>query len=101
MRTADCSSASGTAFTAPRHANQRSWLYRILPTVQHAPYEPYEHPHTMQSFAVNAPGVIVTVGCRLSKGALTEDVLGFVGQPQPMRWNPFTLEADVRIDFVE
>jgi len=24
---------SGTAFTAPRHANRRSWLYRIRPSV--------------------------------------------------------------------
>lgn len=27
---------SGTAFTAPRAANQRSWLYRIRPSVRHA-----------------------------------------------------------------
>jgi homogentisate 1,2-dioxygenase len=27
---------SGTAFTAPRAVNARSWLYRILPTVRHA-----------------------------------------------------------------
>ena len=26
---------SGTAFTAPRHENRRSWLYRIRPSVQH------------------------------------------------------------------
>ncbi len=26
---------SGTAFTAPRATNQRSWLYRMRPTVQH------------------------------------------------------------------
>lgn len=26
---------SGTAFTAPRASNARSWLYRILPTVKH------------------------------------------------------------------
>ena len=26
---------SGTAFTAPRHANRRSWLYRIRPAVVH------------------------------------------------------------------
>jgi homogentisate 1,2-dioxygenase len=29
---------SGTAFTAPRHANRRSWLYRIRPAAQHAPF---------------------------------------------------------------
>ena len=27
---------SGSPFTAPRATNQRSWLYRIRPTVQHA-----------------------------------------------------------------
>lgn len=32
---------TGTAFTAPRHQNRRSWLYRIRPTVRHlhAPVE--------------------------------------------------------------
>ncbi len=29
---------SGTPFTAPRHANRRSWLYRILPSAMHAPF---------------------------------------------------------------
>src|SRR5450755_3039074 len=29
---------SGTAFTAPRHANRRSWLYRIRPSVTHGPF---------------------------------------------------------------
>ncbi len=35
---------SGTAFTAPRHANRRSWLYRIRPAVTHRPFERYKHP---------------------------------------------------------
>ncbi|WP_347261036.1 homogentisate 1,2-dioxygenase [Rudaea sp.] len=30
---------SGTAFTAPRHANRRSWLYRIRPAAMHQPFE--------------------------------------------------------------
>jgi len=30
---------SGTAFTAPRDHNRRSWLYRIKPSVMHAPYK--------------------------------------------------------------
>src|SRR5690554_7107697 len=34
---------SGTAFTAPRHMNRRSWLYRIRPGVVHLPFQPYEH----------------------------------------------------------
>jgi homogentisate 1,2-dioxygenase len=29
---------SGTAFTAPRAANRRSWLYRIRPSVKHSPF---------------------------------------------------------------
>ena len=31
---------SGTAFTAPRHANRRSWLYRIRPAVTHGAFRP-------------------------------------------------------------
>ena len=31
---------SGTAFTAPRHANRRSWLYRIRPAALHGAFEP-------------------------------------------------------------
>jgi len=30
---------SGTPFTAPRHANRRSWLYRILPSAKHRPFD--------------------------------------------------------------
>jgi homogentisate 1,2-dioxygenase len=29
---------SGTAFTAPRHANRRSWMYRIRPAAMHQPF---------------------------------------------------------------
>ena len=32
---------SGSAFTAPRHDNRRSWLYRMRPTADHRPFEPY------------------------------------------------------------
>ncbi|GAA0732888.1 homogentisate 1,2-dioxygenase [Sphingomonas sp. ABOLD] len=42
---------SGTAFTAPRAENRRSWLYRLRPSAEHPPYRPYEgaplfSPHT-------------------------------------------------------
>ena len=30
---------SGTAFTAPRHQNRRSWLYRIRPSAMHGSFE--------------------------------------------------------------
>ena len=31
---------SGTAFTAPRAENRRSWLYRMRPSAAHPPYRP-------------------------------------------------------------
>ena len=33
---------SGTAFTAPRHENRRSWLYRMRPSAEHPPYRRYD-----------------------------------------------------------
>ena len=33
---------SGTAFTAPRAENRRSWLYRLRPSAQHGPYTPFD-----------------------------------------------------------
>jgi homogentisate 1,2-dioxygenase len=33
---------SGTAFTAPRHENRRSWLYRMRPSAEHPPFRAYE-----------------------------------------------------------
>jgi len=33
---------SGTAFTAPRHANRRSWLYRIRPAAVHERFAPLD-----------------------------------------------------------
>ena len=33
---------SGSAFTAPRHENRRSWLYRLRPTADHRPFERYD-----------------------------------------------------------
>ncbi len=35
---------SGTAFTAPRHSNRRSWLYRIRPGAMHEPFAPLALP---------------------------------------------------------
>lgn len=34
---------SGTAFTAPRHQNLRSWFYRIRPAAMHMPFELNPH----------------------------------------------------------
>src|SRR5882672_2442171 len=34
---------SGTAFTAARHENRRTWLYRIRPSAMHGAFERIEH----------------------------------------------------------
>ena len=41
---------SGTAFTAPRHQNLRSWFYRIRPAAMHPPFELDAHPHFHNRF---------------------------------------------------
>ena len=46
---------SGTAFTAPRETNQRSWLYRILPAVKHQPFKPYKHRQVVSTITEEAP----------------------------------------------
>ena len=43
---------SGTAFTAPRHENRRSWLYRLRPTADHRPFARY------QAAALFAPEIV-------------------------------------------
>jgi homogentisate 1,2-dioxygenase len=35
---------SGTAFTAPRAHNRRTWTYRIRPSATHGPFERTDHP---------------------------------------------------------
>ena len=41
---------SGTAFTAPRAHNRRSWLYRIRPAAMHQPFRPLEHGRLLSRF---------------------------------------------------
>ncbi|MEO6227732.1 MAG: homogentisate 1,2-dioxygenase [Thermomonas sp.] len=41
---------SGTAFTAPRQQNRRSWLYRIRPAAMHGPFEPFDQPAFHNNF---------------------------------------------------
>src|SRR3712207_9527187 len=59
---------SGTAFTAPRHENRRSWLYRMRPSAEHPPYRPYE-------------------GAKLFSAADLHTPL----PPNRLRWNPLDL----------
>ena len=46
---------SGSAFTAPRHENRRSWLYRMRPTADHRPFERYEGASLFAPGTVNDP----------------------------------------------
>lgn len=41
---------SGTAFTAPRHSNRRSWLYRIRPAAVHKPFKALPEGHFHNRF---------------------------------------------------
>lgn len=41
---------SGTAFTAPRAENRRSWLYRIRPAAMHGAFSLYEQPRLHNDF---------------------------------------------------
>ncbi|KAI1208136.1 Homogentisate 1,2-dioxygenase [Annulohypoxylon truncatum] len=69
---------SGTAFTAPRHENQQSWLYRILPSCAHPPFAPA----TDSSFKSD----------KLAESAKLEYI------PNQLRWDPF--DHDEQTDFV-
>jgi len=69
---------SGTAFTAPRHENRRSWLYRLRPTAQHAPFTPY------------------TGAALLRSGPFDEAP----PSPNRLRWDPLPL-PEVPVDFVD
>ncbi len=68
---------SGTAFTAPRFANRRSWLYRIRPSVQHKPFK-----QTSNRFLRSAP---------FNETPPT---------PNQLRWNPLPLPTEPT-DFVD
>jgi homogentisate 1,2-dioxygenase len=68
---------SGTAFTAPRHENRRSWLYRIRLSAGHPPYRP--HP----------PGLI-------RSSPITEAP----ATPNRLRWDPVEI-GDQPSDFVD
>ena len=69
---------SGSPFTAPRASNERSWLYRIRPTVQH-----------WGRFRRADAGLWRTAPC-----AETEV------PPAPMRWDPLPL-PDAPVSFIE
>jgi homogentisate 1,2-dioxygenase len=69
---------SGSAFTAPRAENRRSWLYRLRPSAAHAPYALYPRETLLRS------------------GPFSE------AEPTPnrLRWNPAAPPAEP-VDFVD
>ncbi|KAJ8911656.1 hypothetical protein NQ315_006002 [Exocentrus adspersus] len=67
---------SGTAFTAPRLENRRTWFYRIRPSVGHYPFKTYQ------------------------KGNIRHDWNTKHPDPNQMRWDPFDLPTSPT-DFVE
>ena len=68
---------SGTAFTAPRVTNRRSWLYRIRPSVAHKPFEPFDN-GLLRSTPFNEVATL----------------------PNQLRWQPLPIPAKPT-DFVE
>ncbi|KAJ3102947.1 hypothetical protein HDU97_000186 [Phlyctochytrium planicorne] len=77
---------SGTAFTAPRSHNLRSWLYRIRPTVSHLPYKPLTD-GTASLLATDFT----------SSGPNAK----FVKTPNQLRWSPFPLTDAADKTFIE
>ena len=67
---------SGTAFTAPRGANRRSWLYRIRPAAVHRPFQ------------------------RIDNGRLVSAFDEVPTPPNQLRWDPLPLPGEPT-DFVE
>lgn len=70
---------SGSAFTAPRTENVRTWFYRIRPSVVHKPFERYlQTKHIESDFTKELP------------------------DPNQMRWKPFDLPTEgEKINFVQ
>ncbi len=67
---------SGSAFTAPRGANRRTWCYRTRPSTVHKPYKEIEH--------------------RLLRSWPCADA---AATPNQLRWNPLAIPSEAT-DFV-
>ena len=67
---------SGTAFTAPRLVNKRTWTYRIRPSVTHKPFERIDNKRVVSKF----------------------DALETT--PNQLRWNPLPM-PDAGTDFID
>ena len=67
---------SGTAFTAPRLVNKRTWTYRIRPSVTHKPFERIDNKRLVSKFDASET------------------------TPNQLRWNPLPM-PDAPTDFVD
>jgi homogentisate 1,2-dioxygenase len=68
---------SGSAFTAPKSQNQRSWLYRIRPSVVHGEFTPF------------SSSLLSTEAAAFSKLP-----------PTQLRWDPIPLEKEKSVNFI-
>ena len=67
---------TGSAFTAPRGDNKRSWLYRIRPSAMHSSFK------------------------QMGNGRLISDFGATPTPPNQLRWNPLPIPADPT-DFIQ
>ncbi len=78
---------SGTAFTAPRASNKRTWTYRIRPSVLHKPFKRY----------VALTDVRATDTSPLFRSSPFDEV---VTPPNQLRWDPLPIPSEPT-DFVD
>ncbi|KAF8536388.1 homogentisate 1,2-dioxygenase [Trichophaea hybrida] len=84
---------SGTAFTAPRHTNKQTWLYRILPSASHRPFSALtQTPH--QTFQ-QIPNQLLPSASHRPFSALTQTPHQTFQQiPNQLRWSPFDVSHE-------
>lgn len=88
---------SGTAFTAPRHENKQTWLYRILPSCAHPPFEAA---HSTPSQPTNGHGTGQPVDLKPASAATAAAPTRMHYIPNQLRWDPFDSDASGEADFV-
>ncbi|KAM4062819.1 homogentisate 1,2-dioxygenase [Hirsutella rhossiliensis] len=79
---------SGTAFTAPRHENKQTWLYRMLPSCAHPPYQ----------VAAKDDEAAEGGGGGGSSSSSINTKLHYI--PNQLRWDPFDHDQAKSDDFV-
>ncbi|WP_246792829.1 homogentisate 1,2-dioxygenase [Burkholderia perseverans] len=72
---------SGTAFTAPRAHNRRSWLYRIRPAATHGPFTRLDRPRARAGLAA-----LVADFAESAEVPPTP--------PDPLRWDPLPVPTE-------